>query len=100
MRFSPPPAPLAVTKIRDTGPDGSRLVLVVMGDGYVQSELDSGKFAQDTVETLAAFETASPWDQMLNATNVYRIDVASNQSGADFENAAPGAGGVLRDTLF
>ena len=96
-RFSPPPPVFPTTKLSDTGPDGSRLVIIVMGDGYRQAEIDSGKFAADVDRTLAAFETASPWDQMLRATNIYRVDVPSVQSGADFEN---GLGGVLKDTYF
>lgn len=96
-RFNPPPPAFPTTKIRNTGADGARLVIVVMGDGYLQSEITSGKYPADVTRTLAAFEGASPWDQMLKATNIYRIDVPSNQSGADREN---GATGTLKDTYF
>lgn len=95
--YAPPPPSFPTTKIRDTGPDGSRLVIVVMGDGYHQSEINNGKFATDVDRTLAAFNSASPWDQMLKATNVYRVDVPSAQSGADLEG---GLSGLLKNTYF
>ena len=78
-------------------PDGSSLVFVIMGDGYRQTEIDSGKFAADAARILSGFDNVSPWDQMLKATNVYRLDVPSNQSGTDYEN---GLLSGLRDTYF
>ena len=95
---NPPPEPVSALKIRDTGPDGKRLVMVFLGDGYTRAELDSGKYAADVEKTLTSFHTARPWDQMIKGTNIYRVDIASNQSGADFDDGAPGSGGTLKDT--
>ncbi len=96
QRFCTPP-PFPTSKIRDSGSDGSNLVIVVLGDGYLQTEIDNGKYAADVARTLAEFENTSPWDQMLKATNIYRVDVPSNQSGADNEN---GIGNATKDTYF
>jgi len=100
--FAPPPpdGPVSSVKIKDTGPDANRLVMVFVGDGYIQADLDNGAYAADVARTLAAFGNDRPWDEMLKVTNVYRINVLSNERGADYENAAPGSGGILKDTYF
>ncbi|MBI5154535.1 hypothetical protein HZA57_04800 [Candidatus Poribacteria bacterium] len=89
------PGPKGVTKIRDTGPDGNRLVIVVMGDGYTAANLSAGDFTQHASELADAFDGRSPWDVYFSATNVYRVDVESNQQGSDNEQQ-----GVLKDTYF
>lgn len=75
--------PLGVTKIRDTGDDDNRLVLVVMGDGYTIDNLNAGDFEADAANLVSAFGYKEPWDVLFEATNVYRIDVESNEEGAD-----------------
>src|SRR3954470_1735570 len=55
--------------------------LVVLGDGYRDVELgDFHTHVDDFVETLRA---TPPFGANWSAINVYRIDVASNESGAD-----------------
>jgi len=87
--------PVGVEKIRDTGSDWNRLVIVIMGDGYTAANLTAGQF-----ETAAAglgndIEAKPPWDVLFAATNVYRVDIESNEQGADHETY-----GVLKDTYL
>ncbi|MCC6795752.1 MAG: DUF5011 domain-containing protein [Candidatus Hydrogenedentes bacterium] len=94
---APPPGPLSVAKIQDTGSDTNRLVLVILGDGYTAANLSAGSFTTAAQNALTAFGNKSPWDVLFNGTNVYRVDVESNQQGADRED---GQNGTLVDTYF
>lgn len=75
--------PIACTKIQDNGPDSNRLVIVLMGDGYTQAELNAGAFATVAANLVTGLPGRSPWDNLTLCANIYRIDVASNESGAD-----------------
>jgi len=75
--------PISATKVRDTGNDSNRLVIVVMGDGYTIANLTAGTFTTHTQNLLNAFLNKSPWDVYFAGTNVYRVDIESNQEGAD-----------------
>ena len=87
--------PISATKIRATGPDNNRLVIVILGDGYTAANLSAGSFTADAENAQSAFMGKSPWDLMFNGTNVYRIDVESNEQGADNDPL-----GTYRDTYF
>ena len=87
--------PIASTKIRNTGPDGNRMVVVVMGDGYTAADLSTGAFTTSTNSLVNAFLGKSPWDVAFGVANVYRIDVTSNQSGSDNDPL-----GTYKDTYF
>lgn len=75
--------PISSAKIRDTGIDSNRLVFVVMGDGYTLANLSVGTFTTHAQNFVNAFKSKSPWDVYFNGTNVYRIDIESNEQGAD-----------------
>jgi len=87
--------PLQVEKITDTGPDDNRLVIVILGDGYTAANLAANDFKNDVAGLFVDFDQKVPWDVLLNATNVYRIDVESNEEGADNEVL-----GVMKDTYL
>ena len=70
-----------VEKIEDHGSDENRMVLVIMGDGYTSLQLDD--FHQDVDQIINEFFSISPWIEYRNFINIYRIDVISNESGAD-----------------
>ncbi len=74
-------ADFLVEKIEDHGNDSNRMVLVIMGDGYTSLELDD--YHQDVKLIIDEIFNASPWAEYKNFINVYRIDVVSNESGAD-----------------
>ncbi len=88
---------VGVTKIVDHGPESSRWDLVIVGDGYQASQLSNyHTHVQNFVNTL---RTTPPFNELFCGINVHRIDVVSNQSGAD----DPGCGGgtaVTANTYF
>lgn len=89
---------LTTTKVVDHGPDGSRWNLVVIGDGYRESEIDT-TYHTDVENFLADLRSATPFNELFCGINVYRIDVVSTESGAD----DPGCGGdppVTAATFF
>lgn len=75
--------PVGVTKIRDTGSDGNRLVLVIMGDGYTSTNLANGTFSNHVATYLSKMAAKPPWNTLWPGVNVYRVDIQSNQEGAD-----------------
>lgn len=87
--------PVTATKIRDTGPDSERLVLVVLGDGYTASNLAAGDFDNDVAGLEDAFLAKEPWNIIFDATNIYQVDIESNEEGADNEIR-----GVFKDTYL
>ena len=68
-------------KIMDNGDDANRMVWIIMGDGYTSLEMD--EYHQDVDRVINEFFSTSPWDEYKNFINVYKIDVTSNESGAD-----------------
>lgn len=87
--------PIGSTKVRDTGPDGNRMVVVVLGDGYTSADLGTGAFTNSTSSLVSAFLGKSPWDVGFAVANVYRIDVESNESGSDND-----PNGTFKDTYL
>lgn len=87
--------PIGSAKIRDTGPDANRMVIVVMGDGYTAADLETGSFTTAANGLVNAFLGKSPWDAAFSVANVYRVDVTSNQSGSDHDPQ-----GTFKDTYF
>ncbi|MCA9434514.1 MAG: hypothetical protein H6751_01370 [Candidatus Omnitrophica bacterium] len=81
--------PISATKVRDTGDDGNRFVLVFVGDGYTAGNLSSGDYDTDISNLLNSFETNNSWSVFFDGTNFYRVDVESNEEGAD-EERGPG----------
>jgi hypothetical protein len=80
----PLPTPPLTTKIVDNTPSAIGFNVVVMGDGYTAAEL--GDFAGDADSFLnvrGGLALTAPFDRHWNDINVYRIDVESNESGAD-----------------
>jgi hypothetical protein len=57
------------------------MVWVIMGDGYTSFEMD--EFHSDTERVIHDFFAVPPWSEYHNFINIYRIDVISNESGAD-----------------
>jgi len=93
-------APVQAVKIQDTGDDANRFVIVVMGDGYTAQDLASGSFTAHARNFVDYLKTVSPWNQYHVGMNAYRVDIESNQSGADYEDASPESGGTLKDTYL
>jgi IgA peptidase M64 len=81
------------TKIVDHGAPSSRFNIVLVSEGYRQSEL--GQFANDAQLYVNTLFSTAPFDQVACAFNVYRVDVYSTDSGADDPAACGGTGAVV-----
>lgn len=89
---------VGTTKVIDNGSAASRWNLVFVAEGYRQTELP--QFAQAVQDFTVELFSTPPFDELQRAINVYRIDVASNQSGADDPGGACGGTGATANTYF
>jgi hypothetical protein len=87
---------LGATKIVDNGDDMYRWNLVIAGDGFRSAEMPAFETAVDDfvayMQTVSPFSAAATWADV----NVHRLDVASDDSGAD----NPNCDGTTVDTYF
>jgi Ca2+-binding RTX toxin-like protein len=81
-----------------TGDSDNRVDIVLLGDGYTSSEIDT-TFTSDILDYLSyIFDDSAltqPFGRYENFFNVYAVDVVSNESGADDPTA-----GIVRDTAL
>jgi IgA Peptidase M64 len=84
--------------VEENGSRSSRLNLVFLSEGYTSAEM--GKFATDVDDALSFLFTKEPWVRYRSYCNVYRIEVASNESGTDNTHTPRSTPAVLRDTYF
>lgn len=82
-----------VTTIRDNGDPANRVDFVILGDGYTASEMS--KYAADIENMVTNFFSEEPFKEYQNYFNVHRVDVISNESGADHPEL-----GIYKDTAF
>jgi hypothetical protein len=76
-----------VTTIRAWGVSANRVDLVILGDGYTESELD--QYASDVETFVQALFSQEPFREYQRYFNVHRVDVVSNESGADHPEQSP-----------
>ncbi|MBD0373833.1 MAG: hypothetical protein ICV60_23680, partial [Pyrinomonadaceae bacterium] len=84
-------------KILDNGDPSERFNLVLVAEGYRESELD--QFADDADHFVEGFFDIDPFSDHQCAFNIWRLDVASDESGADDPVACGGTGATPR-TFF
>ncbi len=65
----------------NNGPSGNRIDIVVVGDGYTQSELTNYQLHVNNI--LSGYFAQEPLASYINFFNVHRVDVISNESGVD-----------------
>ncbi len=84
------------TVVSETGPANNRINIVFLGDGYTADQIDTA-YAQHVEDVMAHFFDAGedPFPRYRNFFNIYRVDVVSNESGADIP-----AEGITRDTAL
>lgn len=80
----------STTKIVDHGPDTARWNMVILSEGYQASELN--KFHNDAQRFVDQLYATPPFDQLWCGINIFRVDVVSNQSGADYPATCPDDG--------
>ena len=83
----------AVTTIINNGPTSNRIDIVLVGDGYMASEL--GAYATHVNTIMGAFFDDAPLDAYSTYFNVHRVDVISNESGVDEPD-----NGIYKDTAL
>lgn len=75
------------TTLRDNGRSSNRVDVVILGDGYTQSDLDAGAFdlhVQGFLDYLfSETPNTEPFGRYRNYFNVHTVRVASPESGAD-----------------
>jgi hypothetical protein len=81
---------IGITQVVNHGDPSQRWNLVILSEGYRQSELT--QFESDVQNFLATMYQTAPYDELWCAINVYRIDVASTDSGAADPVACGGTG--------
>ena len=89
---------IGATKIVDSGLPGFKFNLVIVAEGYRQSEL--GQFALDAKSFADQFLGTVPFDRNRFSINIYRVDVASTGSGADDPTSCSGGSGAVVSTYF
>jgi len=72
---------IGATKIVDNGPDSKRFNMVIVAEGYQSTQMT--QFANDAAGLLTSLRATPPFDTLLSAMNVHRLDVTSTDSGAD-----------------
>jgi hypothetical protein len=82
--------------IQNNGPRSQRINIVFLSEGYTTADIPN--FATHVNTAMNFLFTKEPWAQYRSYCNVFRIEIASNQSGCDNGNTS-GAGGT-RDTYF
>ena len=87
----PPPAAVPIVS---SGSDDERLDLVFLGDGYTAEELDD--FADDVERMVDYLLGIEPYGDYASLFNVWRVDVASAESGVSSETGTV----VERDTAY
>jgi len=81
---------VGTTKVVDAGDPAVRWNLVVLGDGYRESEL--AQYAADVKSLVDKLLRSTPFSSLRQAINVFRVDVASTDSGADDPTSCGGTG--------
>jgi hypothetical protein len=85
-----------VVTVQETGPRSNRINIVFLSEGYTAAELPN--FATHVNDAVNFLFDREPWKQYRSYCNIYRIEVASTQSGCDNGNTS--GPGVLRNTYF
>lgn len=79
--------------VEENGPRSQRINLVFLSEGYTTTDLPN--FAGHVQNAVNFLFTREPWQQYRSYCNIYRIEIASNESGTD-----NGTGGGTKDTYF
>jgi hypothetical protein len=93
----------ATTKIVDHGPNGLRWNLVILGDGYRESEIP--RYHDDVQNFVKALHDTPPFTELWPRINIHLIDVTSTDSGADDpadcpDTSVPAGSGAAPRTFF
>ena len=79
--------------VENNGPRSQHINIVFLSEGYAAADLPN--FAEHVNTAMNYLFSREPWMQYRTYCNVFRIEIASNQSGCD-----NGTAGGARDTYF
>ncbi len=82
-----------LTQLESNGGSSNRLDIVIMGDGYQAGELS--KFATDAQNVANNFFSQEPWKSYHKLFNVWRLDLASVDSGVSHPEKS-----ITKNTAF
>jgi hypothetical protein len=71
---------ISIEKVVDKGSDHKRWTLAILSEGYTGEQIDL--FTKDSDKLIERLKVTAPFDRFWNALNIYRINVASKESGA------------------
>jgi hypothetical protein len=89
---------MGITQVVNHGDPSQRWNLVVLSEGYRQDQLT--QFHSDVQNFLNIMEQTAPYSDLWSGINVYRIDVASTDAGADDPASCEGGTGATARTYF
>ncbi len=84
---------VGTTKVVDHGSPAVRWNIAILADGYQATE--QAKFHTDVGNFVNTLKSTPPYGDVWCGINVFRIDVVSNQSGADDPTACGGTGATV-----
>ena len=89
---------LRSTQIVNSGSPQRRWNLVILGDGFQEPEM--AQFQTAASNFALALMGFSPFSELRHGINVFRVDVASTDSGADDPTGSGGGTGAMVRTFF
>ncbi|MEI4623536.1 hypothetical protein KFD70_24935 [Bacillus pfraonensis] len=89
---------IGTTKIIDHGSPNQRFNLVILSEGYRESEID--RFQIDVQECVDKLYATPPFFKVWDGINIYRVDIVSTDSGADDPARCRGGSGSSVKTYF
>lgn len=86
----------AYLKLWDNGPSNNRIDMVFLGDGYTAADINSiyNSHIYSMLNRMF-YEGENPYSRYKNFFNVHRLDIISNETGADVPPE-----GIFRDTAL
>lgn len=85
-----------------TASEGAGIDLVLMGDGYSDRQIASGKYMEDMTLSIENYFSLEPYKSCRNLFNVYVVDVVSQNEGYEVPAGVTALGGYFAgggDTL-
>jgi hypothetical protein len=89
---------IGTTQLVDNGSDAERFDLVILSEGFTTEQLAT--FAMQAEGFSNFFFDTPPFSTNCSAINVWRIDVASAESGVDDPSDCAGGTGTTVDSIF
>ena len=87
-------AVLGATQVHGNAPRNRAFNVVLLAEGFTAAQ--QADFNNACNDFVAAFRATPPFDELLPAINVFRVNVSSTDAGADDPASAGGTGATAR----